>query len=165
MPTESASAIVFSPDRKQVLLIKREDFRIWVLPGGGIEPGETHEQAAIRETREETGYEIAIDRLVGRYWHPQSPRGGDRRFLFEGHIIGGAAIQNGPETRGVEFFPVNALPARTIPWLKEFVADALANSNVIERTQRLPLWMFVTLRVGIILRDLRNRYLRKNESH
>jgi 8-oxo-dGTP diphosphatase len=161
---ESASAIVFNENSTRVLMLKREDFRIWVLPGGGIEAGETREQAAIRETREETGYEIAIDRLVGRYWHPQTPRGGDLRYLFEGHIVGGAAISSGPETLGVEFFPIDALPSRTMPWVKEFIADALTNSpTIIERTLYLPLWMAVAIRVGLVWRDFRNRRFRRQE--
>ena len=159
---ESASAIVLNDDRTRVLLAKREDFHVWVLPGGGIKPGETREQAAIRETHEETGYEIAIDRLVGRYRHPQTPRGGDLRHLFEGHVIGGAAISRGPETVGVGFFLVDALPPRTTPWVNEFVADALANSlSVIERTQYLPLWMLVAIRIGLVMRDFRNHYSRR----
>ena len=166
MPTESASAVVFSPDRAQVLLIKREDFRIWVLPGGGIEPGESPEQAAIRETREETGYEIAIDRLIGRYWIPQAPRGGNTQYLFEGYVIGSAPISQGFETLAVGFFPVDQLPARIMGRMKMRIDDALANSpTVIERVDRVPIWVAIYFRVGIVLRDLRNQYLRKNESH
>ena len=37
----------------------------WTLPGGGIDPGEHPEQAAVREVREETGYDVAVDELLG----------------------------------------------------------------------------------------------------
>ena len=161
MPTESAGAVVFSADRTRVLLVKREDFRIWTLPGGGVEPGESWEGAAIRETFEETGYRVAIDRLIGRYWRPQAPRGGDVQHLFEAHIVGGAPISSGPETAAVDFFPTNQLPPRMSPFVEPLVADALANSTaVIERKLFMPIWLMILLRIGLVVRDLRNRAFR-----
>jgi ADP-ribose pyrophosphatase YjhB (NUDIX family) len=159
MPTESASAIVFNEDSTQVLLVKREDFRIWGLPGGGIARDESHEDGAVRETREETGYEIKVDRLVARYWHPQAPRGGNRQYAFKAHIIGGAAISRGPETAAVGFFSVFNLPSCTTPWTKKHIKDALESSSAFERTEYLPIWMFLLLRDGIYFRDIRNKYI------
>ena len=60
-------AIIKDPGGR-LLLIKRghaPQAGRWSLPGGRVEPGETDQQAVIREIREETGLEIRCDRLVG----------------------------------------------------------------------------------------------------
>lgn len=59
-------AVVFN-NRDEILLIKRgkaPHFGRWMVPGGALEWGETLEQAAVREVREETGIEIELEGFV-----------------------------------------------------------------------------------------------------
>jgi len=59
---------IITDDDGRLLLIKRghePDAGLWSLPGGRVEPGETDEQAVVREIREETGLSVRCDRLVG----------------------------------------------------------------------------------------------------
>jgi 8-oxo-dGTP diphosphatase len=59
-------AVVFNP-AGEVLLIRRgkePHYGRWMVPGGTLEWGETLEQAAVREVREETGVEIEIEAFV-----------------------------------------------------------------------------------------------------
>ena len=57
----------------------------WMLPGGRVERRETPQAAAERETREETGLEVAVDRLlIVEAYRPK-----DVSFVFGGHVTGG----------------------------------------------------------------------------
>ena len=67
-PIPSASALVVREGR--VLLVRRgrePEPEAWSLPAGLVRYGETVEQAAVRETLEETGISIAIRELLGVY--------------------------------------------------------------------------------------------------
>jgi len=59
-----AAAIVVNDGAVALMRRIRNGMTYYVLPGGGIEPGETAEDACIRELREETGLEGRIVRLL-----------------------------------------------------------------------------------------------------
>jgi ADP-ribose pyrophosphatase YjhB (NUDIX family) len=62
--------VVVTNDAGQILLIQRTDNDNWALPGGAVDIGESLPQAAIRETREETGIDCQITGLSGIYTNP-----------------------------------------------------------------------------------------------
>ena len=63
MASRSAAIII---ENGSVLLVRRikEGREYWVLPGGSIEPGESHEEACRREVREETGLDVCTSKHV-----------------------------------------------------------------------------------------------------
>jgi ADP-ribose pyrophosphatase YjhB (NUDIX family) len=63
--------IVVTNDRGEILVIRRSDNKNWAIPGGAIDLGESLTEAAIRETREETGVNCEITGLVGIYTDPK----------------------------------------------------------------------------------------------
>jgi 8-oxo-dGTP pyrophosphatase MutT (NUDIX family) len=65
----SASAIV-TDELGRILLVKRGDNTLWALPGGGHDIGETIEQTAIREVKEETGLDVEVTGITGIYTNP-----------------------------------------------------------------------------------------------
>ena len=70
-----AAAIIV--DEGKVLLVRRrvaEGNLSWQFPAGAIEDGETPGQAAVRETREETGLTVAESEILGQRVHPNTGR-------------------------------------------------------------------------------------------
>ena len=162
MPTRGATVVVLHPETREVLLHKREDFRVWALPGGGIENGESWEEAAVRETFEETGYRIRVERLSGEYRRPQMPNGGGLTYVAIGHLLDIRAEPPGWESVEVGWFPADALPASLHRFGRIYIADALSESAApIQRTLSMPWHQAILLRLLFGLRDLRNHLLRR----
>lgn len=84
----AAVGAVVRDERGRLLLVLRgkEPARgCWSLPGGHVEPGETHEEAVVREVAEETGLPVRVVREVGTV-RRDAPDGGVyviRDFLVE----------------------------------------------------------------------------------
>lgn len=80
------SHILATDDEGRILVVRTTYLGPgWMLPGGRVERGESPHEAAQRETREETGLDVDVDRLVlvdGR-------RGRDVSFVFAGTVVGG----------------------------------------------------------------------------
>lgn len=77
-PSLTVDAVVVCEDDSIVLIKRKKDpyGGSWALPGGFVEYGETVENAAIREVKEETGLEIRLKDIVGVYSDPyRDPRG------------------------------------------------------------------------------------------
>ena len=162
MATQSSSVVVFN-DKQEILLVLREDARVWALPAGGLEPGETFEQAAIREVREETGYNIELERLVGKYWRPQYPKGGDRMQVFVGRAISGDSSEHDWESIDVRWFPLDALPKRLFKFSHEHIQDACAYSGKpFEREQRFSGAQAMLVGWFFAFRKIRNRILHRS---
>ena len=78
----------------------------WTLPAGFMEQGETVEEAARREAREEANAEIRIDRMLAVY---SVPRISQVQIMFRAELV--SDISPGPESLEVELFDW-----RDIPW-------------------------------------------------
>ena len=54
-------------DNGEILLQKRKDKNVWGFPGGAIEIGESAQETAIREIKEETGLDVFPKKMIGVY--------------------------------------------------------------------------------------------------
>ncbi|NDD58869.1 MAG: NUDIX domain-containing protein [Chlamydiae bacterium] len=122
--------ILFKENRTQVLLIKRRDIPIWVLPGGGIDPGETPEMAIVREVKEETGLDVEIVRQIAEYTPVHSWT--STSYVYECIPIAGKLCK-GEETREVHYFPLHLLPQEIPPPFTSWIKEAIPISSEIIR--------------------------------
>jgi 8-oxo-dGTP pyrophosphatase MutT (NUDIX family) len=96
--------------RGRILLIHKVDNDLWALPGGGHDAGERITDTAVRETKEETGIEVDVVRLVGTYTNPRHVIAYDdgevrQQFslCFEARWIGGTPHEDGTETKAARW--------------------------------------------------------------
>lgn len=124
---QAVSGIIFCSEKKKILLIKRRDIPVWVLPGGGVEAQETPEEAVIREVYEETGLSVQIVRKVAEYLPVNKLT--QLTHLFECSALQGN-LQTGMETKEIHFFLPSNLPLLPPPYLS-WIQDALSHQELI----------------------------------
>lgn len=94
-----------------IVLIERKNEPFgWALPGGFVDYGETLEDAAIREAREETSLEIGSLRLVGCYSDPS--RDARMHTISTVYAAKGLGVpQAADDAARLDIFSLSALPA------------------------------------------------------
>jgi 8-oxo-dGTP diphosphatase len=120
----------------KILLTRREDFEVWCLPSGGVEEGESLAEAAIRETKEESGVQVELTKLVGVY----SRLGGMpdvHAVLYAGRPVGGELKTQPGETIDVAYFPFDELPDDIAFGHRKRIYDAVHEVNGISVRQEL----------------------------
>jgi ADP-ribose pyrophosphatase YjhB (NUDIX family) len=134
----SVSTVVWREEaRRALLLMRRSDNGLWGLPGGYVTAGESVQQAAAREVREETGVEVEVGRLIGVYSDPQRQviayPGGERvhavNLCFDAHPVGRGEPTTPEETLETAFFAVDALPEALVPIHRVRIDDAVARAD------------------------------------
>jgi ADP-ribose pyrophosphatase YjhB (NUDIX family) len=93
----------------EVLLVRHTYVRGWYMPGGGLNRGETLEQGARREAREEVGAELHNLSLVGAYSNFTEWRS-DHNILFLSTDFALSGERDRREIAEMRFFPLEGLP-------------------------------------------------------
>lgn len=92
--------LLYDQDMDRVLTVKNE--KDWSLPGGKREHGEMLIQAAVREVKEETGFDVRVNDLV----HVSEKVINNEHatfFTFSGQVIGGVIETTDAEIQAVEW--------------------------------------------------------------
>jgi len=105
--TRLAAYALIRDDAGRILLAlwNEGEQRRWTLPGGGVELAETVEEGAVREVREETGYDVRLDGLLGvdsAVFSPTRRLTGTDRPLKAVRVVFAATVTGGELTHEVD---------------------------------------------------------------
>jgi ADP-ribose pyrophosphatase YjhB (NUDIX family) len=110
-PKIDVRSAVFKDDK--ILMVHESTDELWALPGGWADVGDIPSEVAVRETKEESGYDVEVSKVIGVFDANRSGRPLEFfhafKIIFLCDLIGGeAAISD--ETIDVKFQPIESLP-------------------------------------------------------
>ncbi len=120
------------PDGKgRILLQEKSSGEGWSLPAGGIEPGETPEQAITREVLEETQLQVRTIQILGafggkefRHVYPNGDAVEYTVILYLCSVAGHSHSPRDPETKSLRYFTESDMPALALPYPVELLFAA-----------------------------------------
>lgn len=114
------AAVVLIRDRSgRLLLQRRGDDGTWGVVGGIMNLGETVEEAARREVREETGLEVGelalFDVFTGEHVYPGGNQAVTVSVVYTSDDVSGSPVADGEESLELRYFALDALPEPIFP--------------------------------------------------
>jgi 8-oxo-dGTP pyrophosphatase MutT (NUDIX family) len=124
-------------EQVELLMIRRSDTGDWGVPGGMMEPGETIEETARRELREETNLDAGELELFGVFSGPQffiHYPNGDEIFAvpiaYIAHDVHGVLNLADGEHFDFGYFPLSDLPGSVNPSIRPILKQLIERYNV-----------------------------------
>lgn len=121
-------AAVIHNSAGDLLLQQKASGEGWSLPAGAIEPGETPQEAVIREVIEETGILVDPTRILGvfggrefRYTYPNGHQVEYVVTLFKCHVLNDSGTWTDPETEALRYFSKADMPSLALPYPAELL--------------------------------------------
>ena len=99
MTIERAGVLIIHGDRLALIERLRHGRRYWVIPGGGVEPGEAVDEAALREAEEELGVPVDLGALRVCVDHREEDGSIQRQWYFDATVRADEIRVVGPETK------------------------------------------------------------------
>ncbi len=115
--------LLFNKSKTKIFLVLRSDFPVWGLTGGGLNDCEKPDDGAIRESIEETGFDVKLIKYIGKYRNNNFII-----FVYEGRKVHGKFK---PEFDGCKgrWFSVERLPKDMVYLSKTIIIDALSKGK------------------------------------
>lgn len=132
-----AGCIIFD-EQNRLLLQKRSDCEKWGFLGGMVEFGESVEEAAVREVKEESGLDVEVTSLYGVYskYFAEYTNGDKAQpivHMFKARIIGGELIDKNDETLELKFFASDKIPPLFCKQHQDALNDIIAGREFVYR--------------------------------
>jgi len=110
-PSPTVDVIIHVAGRGIVLVERKNPPPGWALPGGFVDYGETCENAAVREAKEETGLDVVLTGLLGVYSDPaRDPRGHTMSVVYTAQALDLDKLAAGDDAGKTALFALDALP-------------------------------------------------------
>jgi 8-oxo-dGTP diphosphatase len=110
-PLPTVDVLIHAAGLGIVLVERKNPPPGWALPGGFVDYGESCEDAARREAKEETGLDVVLTGLLGVYSDPgRDPRFHTVSVVYTAQALDYGRLQAGDDAGKAAFFRVDALP-------------------------------------------------------